>query len=66
MKPGDLVRFRQERVPQYDISQYDGDICIITELMPPGTFGDYWVRVLYKGSIKRFRKSFFEVIDETR
>lgn len=66
MKPGDLVRMRQDLVPQYDISKYDGDICVIVELIPPGTLGDQWVKALHNGSLKRFKRSFFEVISETR
>ena len=65
MKPGDLVRFRQELVPQFDISRYDGDICLIVE-MAKDRSDRLWIRGLHNGTVKGFRQEFFEVIDETR
>jgi hypothetical protein len=63
MKPGDLVRFRQELAPNFDYELYDGKMGLIVEILND-KYNDVWARVLIEGGTKLFRTRFFEVIDE--
>lgn len=63
MKPGDLVRIRQDLAPKYDLSKYDGTVCLVVELLVSKQ-GSRWVRVLLDGALKSFRQEHFEVVSE--
>lgn len=65
MKPGDLVRFNGARAPGFDISKYDGTICLVVRNFI-GPREHEWVHVLLDGKVRPFRALFFEVIDEAR
>lgn len=63
MKPGDLVRFRQDLVANFDIELYDNKLGLIIETVMD-KYGDQWARVMVDEQVRLFRTRFFEVIDE--
>lgn len=65
MKPGDLVRFRQDLNPNFDIERYDDKLGLIIVIFTSG-HGEQWARVMVDEQVRTFRTRFFEVIDETR
>lgn len=63
MKPGDLVRFRQDMNPHFDIERYDNKLGLIIETVMD-KYGDQWARVMVDEQVRLFRTRFFEVIDD--
>ena len=63
MKPGDLVRFRQDTNPHFDIELYDNKLGLIIETLMD-KYGDQWARVMVDEQVRLFRTRFFEVIDD--